>query len=223
MWSKKTPTINPILICPLIALLIVFLMLIFIFQMSQLFFINHYHDARLYNNDHQYWTRRRTAFGQRTHRTNDEQEQLELARDRQILAELLFKLNPKRKLDQQLDHLPFKHSQRLVRRAENFHNDETLLKKQPEQLKRQPAFGQTKMPIISVDKEIPHEPIVYDDVIDDFPASSNLLNFEAEGSGMNKYQVDASVISQEESDYDGSDFNNMIPPLSRSFFALKLK
>lgn len=89
MFSKK-PLINPILVCPLIALLCCFIMIIFIFQLSQLLFINHYHGLvfrkpfyqifmpldRVYNNN-QYWTRRRTAFGQRTHRT-DQQNQLEL-------------------------------------------------------------------------------------------------------------------------------------------------
>jgi hypothetical protein len=53
--------------------------------------------------------------------------------------------------------------------------------------------------------------------VDDFSPSSNLLNFEIEGSGMGKYQVDASVISHEEEE-DGTVFN-MVPPLSRRFFA----
>lgn len=62
-----------------------------------------------------------------------------------------------------------------------------------------------------------HEFVQYDFVDELFP--SNSIDFEGSGVGkqIDKFQVDASVVSQEEED-DGADFN-MIPPLSRRFFA----
>jgi hypothetical protein len=136
------------------------------------------------------------------------------------MAQLIADSFPNRDLNARVERLtrsePEKRASRLVRRANSNKSGIVFVIKLSlyildlSSFNIQDAFG---WPMIELDPEI----TVSESDVDDFPITNN-LNGESisEGSGMGKFQVDASVISEEEG-YDDKD-QAIMPPLSRIVF-----
>lgn len=142
-------------------------------------------------------------------------------RERQILAAMLADSSPNRDIEDSFERLSQEYN---AQRSKRLAIDRNFIRNHNVQdLFAWPVFGlnaltRTKMPTLEIqndDEENVDRVKDQYEFLNHFP-SNNIETELVEGSGMmDKYQVDASVISNEEADINEDSDLMIIPPLSR--------